>query len=392
GELVKNERQIFFKFHPEIIESGLNISPIKMNLGATPKESPLKPFGGLFGVFADSLPDSWGRLLLDRKIRSIGGNPLNMSLLNRLAFVGKNGIGALTYKPIIQLEGKSISSIDLDEILQQNNQLLAGNESEIIDELYRLGGSSGGARPKAHIGYNHNSRLIIPDQLNLPSGYEHWIVKFPSRYDLPDIANIEFAYYKMAIACGLEMSTSKLIESNSGKSFFATKRFDREGEGRFHVHSVAGLLHDDFERSSLDYGHILDLAFRLERNILAQAKVFRLMVFNVLTHNRDDHSKNFSFLMNEFGQWSFSPVYDLTFSSSSHGEHSTTINGKGKNIERLDLLMLAEEFKLKMAKRIIEEVASFVTDWSKYAIESGVSNSSKILINKEIQKQLQLIA
>src|SRR5690606_31538335 len=161
-----------------------------------------------------------------------------------------------------------------------------GTPSDIIDELFQLGGSSGGARPKAIVGYNPKTDHLIHGHSSLPQDYDHWIVKFPSTFDLPDIAHIEYAYYKMALAAGIKISECKLFKGNSGVSYFATKRFDRIHNNRLHLHSVSGLLDDNFRFSNLDYGNIMDCAFRLENHVNAYSKVLRLAAFNIYTHNR----------------------------------------------------------------------------------------------------------
>jgi len=249
-----------------------------------------------------------------------------------------------------------------------------------------MGGSSGGARPKIFIGYHPKTDEIVQEELILKPEFEHWIVKFPTSTDLPDIANIEHAYYKMAIACGIEMSDSKLFQGKSGKNYFATNRFDREGNSRLHMHSAAGLMHDNFRISAMDYGHLMDCAFKLEKHHGVYEKVFRLAVFNVVFHNRDDHSKNFSFLMNSEGKWNFAPAYDLTFSNSSHGHHSTMIMGESKNPSSKDLLKLANHFGLKSGKEIIDEVLDTAKKWKSIANDSNLSKSTITMIEKKINE------
>ncbi|MEA1785518.1 HipA domain-containing protein [Arenibacter sp. GZD96] len=279
--------------------------------------------------------------------------------------------------------------LQLDNISQEMNKVLEGTPSEIIEELYQLGGSSGGARPKIFVGYNSKTNHLIHGSSSLPEKYEHWIIKFPSSTDLPDIAQIEYAYYKMALDAGIEMSESKLFEGPSGKMYFATKRFDRVRNDRLHLHSVSGLLHDNFRYSTLDYGNVMDCAFRLENHVAAYSKVLRLVAFNVYSHNRDDHSKNISFLMSAAGEWKLAPAYDLTYSNSSHGMHSTLVAGEGKAPSQKHLLELANTFELKHPETIISEVKSIVANWEIYAKDCGISYDSKKQIAqamKEISK------
>lgn len=338
GELVSNDRNIYFKYYTDFISKGIEISPLKLKLNTEINKAEAMPFNGLFGVFADSLPDGWGTLLLDRALTAKGIDVSDITMLDRLAFVGSNGAGALIYKPEISDEKNKKFEFELDEIAKAAHQIITGTATEILDELYILGGSSGGARPKILVGYNAQTAHIIGPEKNLPSGYEHWLIKFPSSADIPDIANIEYAYYKMALDAGIEMSESKLFKGKSGQVYFGTKRFDRIGNNCLHMHSAAGLMHDNFRLSNLDYGNIMDCAFRLERDVRAYEKILRLAAFNIFAHNRDDHSKNISFLMDENGNWKIAPAYDLTFSSSSHGMHSTMVSGQSANPTKQHLM------------------------------------------------------
>jgi len=387
GELVSEGREIYFKYYTDFNKKGIEISPIKLKLNTSINKANAIPFDGLFGVFADSLPDGWGKLLLDRALTSKGIDISNLTMLDRLAFVGRKGMGALIYKPEIDDEIHKEFEFELDKIAKATHQIISGTSTEILDELYILGGSSGGARPKILVGYNPKTQHIIGTEKDLPIGYEHWIIKFPSSSDKVDIANIECAYYKMAIDAGIEMSECKLFEGKSGQVYFGTKRFDRIGNNRLHMHSAAGIMHDDFRISNLDYGHIMDCAFRLEKDVRAYEKILRLAAFNVFAHNRDDHSKNFSFLMDANGNWKVAPAYDLTFSSSGHGMHSTMVNGESANPTKQHLMELANYFKIKNASQIIDQVQAVIYNWKDYAKQCKVSSDSKDLMQKVIGKK-----
>ncbi len=386
GELAHSRNKIYFKFYPEFIRKDLEISPFKMPLSNGILSADPEPFENLFGLFNDSLPDGWGRLLLDRKLSSQGIDISSIGPLDRLAYVGSTGIGALIYQPELT-ETIESSVSDLDFIANEMKSVMSGYETDILDELYHLGGSSGGARPKIFIGFNPDTEHIIHGAITLPEGYEHWIVKFPSSFDPDDIANIEYAYYKMAMDAGIEMSSCRLFRGGSGKVYFGTKRFDRIGNDRLHMHSASGLMHDNFRLSTMDYGHLMDCAFRLEKHINAYRKVFRLAAFNVFAHNCDDHSKNFSFLMNFRGDWKFAPAYDLTFSYSSHGHHSTMVSGESRNPGVKQLIELSEYFGISKSVGIIDAVREIVSKWKDYATDAGVSNSS----SKRIERVLQTI-
>lgn len=381
GELVSSGSKIYFKYRTAFIKKGVEISPFKMPLSDKILLATQEPFDGLFGVFNDSLPDGWGKLLLDRKLSSMGISIASITPLERLAFVGLNGTGALNYRPQTDFIQKEFS-LGLDEIAKQMSAILEGGDSNILDKLYQMGGFSGGARPKIFIAYNPVTEKIIYNQLKHPQNYEHWIIKFPSSSDPPDIANIELAYHKMAIDAGLNMNTCKLFKGKSGKFYFGTKRFDRGINQRFHLHSASGLMHDNYRLSTLDYGHLMDCAFRLENHVDAYKKILRLAAFNVFTHNRDDHSKNFSFLMDKQGSWQFAPVYDLTFSYSAFGQHSTMVAGESKSPGTKHLLQLAGHFGVKKANDIIEQVKDTVGNWKKYAKDTGVTIRSMNKIAK----------
>ncbi len=384
GELVSDNKRIYFKYDADFIELGINISPFKLPINSKIQVTDQLPFDGLFGVFADSLPEGWGRLLLDRKLISKGIPIVDINPLDRLSFVGEHGMGALIYRPITEEQIITESIQDLDRLAHEMNVVLSGTSSDLLDELYELGGSSGGARPKILIAYNPETDHILTGHSILPQGYSHWIIKFPSSFDRIDIAEIEFAYYKMALDAGLTMSESRLFKGKSGKNYFGTKRFDRIDNSRLHLHSAAGLMHDNFRLSTLDYGHLMDCAFKLERHVGAYENILRLATFNVFSHNRDDHSKNFSFLMDKQGTWKFAPVYDLTFSSSGHGMHSTSVAGESARPGLKQLLQLASYYRVQNPEKIIEDVRDVLSLWNKYADLAGVGSDSKKMIGKVI--------
>jgi serine/threonine-protein kinase HipA len=332
------------------------------------------------------LPDGWGRLLLDRSFSAKGIDIIGITPLDRLAYVGSRGMGALVYIPEIKHE-KAISLVpELDTLAAEMNHVLQGTSSEIIEELFILGGSSGGARPKIFTAYNPHTDNLIYGGDKVPEGYEEWIIKFPSTSDSREIANIEFAYHKMALLAGIEMSECRLFTGNSGQVYFGTKRFDRDADKRMHTHTASGLMHDNFRLSTMDYGHLMDCAFRLEKHVRAYEKVFRLAAFNVYAHNHDDHSKNFSFLMNTKGEWQFAPAYDLTFSYSGFGYHSTMIAGESKNPGRKELMRLAAHFGLKNAGSIIEEVQEAISHWNTIANQYGITKETRNIVQTAMEK------
>ncbi|RKS03109.1 type II toxin-antitoxin system HipA family toxin [Flavobacterium sp. 102] len=390
GELIKEGRGIYFKYYTEFIKTGLELSPFYLPLNDSIYTAPVQPFEGLFGVFSDSLPDGWGRLLLDRTLTAKGILVQDITPLQRLSYVGLKGMGALLYRPQIETAAQETLLVDLEAIAKEMTVVLQGASSLAIDELYEMGGSSGGARPKILVGYHPKTEHLIHGIEPLPKGYEHWLIKFPSSNDRTDIASIEYAYHKMALTAGINMNPCKLFETESGKVFFGTKRFDRSENGRLHLHSAAGMLNDNFRYSTMDYGNLMDATFRLEQDVAGQEKILRIAAFNVFAHNRDDHSKNISYLMDAAGKWQLAPAYDLTYSNSLHGMHSTTIAREGTNPGKSHLLELANEFRLKNGAVIIEQVKHAISQWKRYAKEAGVTKESMDLIEKKMQSTLKL--
>ncbi len=357
GRLLLKNRKIFFEYDAAFIKTGLELSPFKLPLKAGVIESNDRTFEGLFGVFNDSLPDGWGRLLLDRKLMSVGFNPGTLSPLDRLCFVGTNSMGALSYEPENPNTTLNLPH-DLDEIDSEIQATLDDNDL-YVDDLLILGGSSAGARPKV---------LLHIDN-------EDWLIKFRSSLDPKDISAIEYAYHLMAKEAGLIVPEAKLFPSRKGLGFFGVKRFDRRADNRIHMHTIAGLLHADHREPSLDYESIMKATLYLTKDIRQCEIQFRNAVFNLLSHNRDDHSKNFSFLMDQQGNWTVSPAYDLTFSSGPEGEHSTMIMGEGKNPTKVHLLKLAGTCNIKQDKalEIIRQVSRATKKWDTFASETGVS-------------------
>ena len=385
GNLVQSQGKIYFKYHSDFIGQGLEISPFKMKLSneiLSPKETHCE---GLFGVFSDSIPDGWGKLLLDRKLLSMGINLNDINPLDRLSYIDKNGMGAISYEPKYENNYRDFSAVDLDQISNEVEMVLSGASADVIDELFQFGGSSGGARPKILVGFNSKTEELLYGKSDLPEGFEHWIIKFSSSNDLPDIALIEFTYNEMARNAGIAVTDFRLFKSKKGSYFFGCKRFDRIHNEKLHLHSVAGLLHDNFRMSTLDYGHIMDCAFTLEKDFTAYQKILRLATFNVLAHNRDDHSKNFSFLMDKNGEWKFAPAYDLTFSNSSFGLHSTSVAGESKNPSLRHLRELADHFGIKKAHLIFDEVRESISEFEKIGINRGISKDSIRLIRSHLK-------
>jgi serine/threonine-protein kinase HipA len=386
GRLAIRNGIIYFQYDEEFLQTNLEISPIKLPLQRGVIELPRDPFEGLAGVFNDSLPDGWGRLLFDRMVRSEGISLSDISPLDRLGYVGLHGMGALVYEPD-QSPDSSNEMIDLDVLATQTKDVLQGDSEEVIAELLALNGSSAGARPKALIGVDAERKNISYGANLLSDNFEPWMVKFPNSLDGKDAGAIEYVYALMAVDAGIKMPEVHLFPSQKGNGYFAVKRFDREGNKRLHMHTVSGLVHSNFRFPSLDYEDLLSLTGVLTKDIREVEKMFRLAVFNVMAHNRDDHAKNFSFLMNEFGEWKLSPAYDLNFSSGPGGEQSTMVMGEGRNIAIKHLTKLGREAKLskQFIENVIEQTSSALSKWSGLSKDFGVSKSNRELIGRLIK-------
>lgn len=332
GTLAKTpDRVVAFEYDSAWLNNGFSISPFSLPLIKKVFIPKYDPFGGLFGVFNDSLPDGWGRLLVDRLFLKNKINPAEIDNLNRLAVVQESGMGALTYKPEHRFKSENSIS-DYDILAQECSKILESKNSENLDEIFNLGGSSGGARPK-----------ILTSIDN-----EDWIIKFPSSSDPKNIGEKEYQYSLCAKDCRINMTETRLFPSKICSGYFGIKRFDRKNGKKVHMVSVSGLLETTHRLPNLDYNVLMKLTLELTRNYQDIEQLFRLMCFNVFAHNRDDHSKNFSFLFDDTKkEWHLSPAYDLTYSFSFNGEHATTINGEGKNPTLEDILAVAKNIGLK---------------------------------------------
>ncbi len=386
GRLAFKDRQILFEYDASFLNSGIEISPIKLPLRPGVSIADTAIFDGLFGVFNDSLPDGWGRLLLDRAVEKHGVQRGQLSPLDRLAYVGRHGMGALSYEPELGQQNGDDSMLSLDTLAEESAAVLAGENEEVIEELLRLNGSSSGARPKIVAQVSADKKRIIHGRQELQPGYTHWMIKFPSSQDARDAGAIEYGYSLMAKAAGVEMPETHLFRTRKNK-YFGTKRFDRDGDARIHMHSLAGLIHADHRTPTLDYDMVLRVTQALTRNIQEAEKVYALACFNVLAHNRDDHVKNFSFLLNAGNEWIFAPAYDLTFSYGPGGEQSMLVMGEGRNPSATQLQALGKQHGLKNAPEILAGVSAAVANWLRHAEQAGVSQRSTKEIADNIQQQ-----
>lgn len=353
GTLARINRNLTaFEYDKQWLTEGFSISPFSLPLEKRVFEGKIEPFGGVFGVFADSLPDGWGRILMDRILAKNKIAPNEVGVLDRLAIIGSSGMGALSYEPEYNLRINN-ELMDLDVIAEECSKILQSEKSDKLDELFKMGGSSGGARPKIFTKIDG----------------EDWIIKFPSTYDKDNIGQIEYNYSLCAKKCGIEMEETRLFQSEMCSGYFGTKRFDREiinGEiEKKHMVSVSGLLETSHRVPNLDYNVLMKLTLELTKDYREVEKMFRLMCFNVFAHNRDDHSKNFSYIYDEENGWKLSPAYDLTYSSSIGGEHATMVNGNGFNPGVMEILEVAKNIGInnKKAKDIVDQVKTTIDEY-----------------------------
>lgn len=295
-----------FEYSAEWLNTGFSISPFELPLRSGVFIAKSRPFEGGFGVFDDCLPDGWGLMILDRYLQQNGINPRTLSLLDRLALVGSTGRGALEFYPDKSVLSKQ-EYADFEKLALEAEQILDSEDytGEGIEEFQYRGGSPGGARPKIFTRFED----------------KEWLVKFRAKRDSKRIGIDEYNYSLLAKKCGIEMPETRLFEDK----YFGVERFDRTASGKLHVVSIAGLIGADYRLPSIDYTHIFQVCAALTHSVAEMWKVYRLMVFNYLIDNKDDHAKNFAFIYRD-GDWHFAPAYDLLPSDGINGFHTTSIN------------------------------------------------------------------
>ncbi|MBK7144882.1 MAG: type II toxin-antitoxin system HipA family toxin [Xanthomonadales bacterium] len=388
GRLAETGRHLYFEYDPAFVARGLQISPFKLALQPGVIEHRDRAFGPLPGVFDDSLPDGWGRLLMDRHFRRQGLDPERVSALDRLTWLGTRSLGALTYHPPLDAAGAGAEPLDLRLLLRHAGEVLAGEAREVLPQLLRVGGSPAGAHPKVLVGLRGDQVLSGADEL--PDGFRHWLVKFAARGELADAGPIEHAYSQMATAAGIDLPPTRLITLSARRRCFAVQRFDRlPGGRRLHLHSLANLLHADFRVPSLDYADLFRATQVLTRNHGDLLRAFRRMLFNIAAHNRDDHGKNFAFLMDADGRWALSPAYDVVFSHGPGGEHSTTVAGEGRapTIAHAETLARQHGLRPRELATMREAVNAAIARWPEFADTSGCSAKAA----REVAAHLRLL-
>lgn len=406
-----------FQYEPSFISKNWDLAPIKMPIAQGSriysfpeliqgKDSSDDTFKGLPGLLADSLPDKYGNKLIDKWLAQNGRPASSMNPVEKLCFIGNRGMGALEFEPAQLKAGKNTFAIEIAGLVDIARRMLSdrngfetnlkADEHKAMLDILKIGTSAGGARPKALVAFNGKTGEIRSGQTKVPKGFEHWLLKL----DGVDGAQfgesfgwgrVEYAYFLMAKACGIQISDSQLLEEN-GRAHFMTKRFDREGNNtKHHLQTLCGIQHFDYnEMYSFSYEQIFQTMRQLRLKYPDAEEMFRRMVFNVLAINYDDHTKNFSFRLKKGEKWELSPAYDICFSYNPENQwvaHQTlSINGKQKDINKADLLSIAKSNNIKKGERIIDDISYTVKQWYDFAKEAKVRNNLVEEINSVIQR------
>ncbi len=394
GQLAKNAQGIFFQYDEDYLNTlpNGNLSPLKLKFNDELQLAP-RLFEGLHSVFSDSLPDGWGRLLMDRVFIQHQISLHSLSPLDRLAYVGETAIGALSYQPISPFADQDQKLIELTQLGMEAQAIFDGQTEDILTALTQMG-SSGGARPKAQVYFPTNSMSQCRSQYQ--QGDSAWIVKFTSNnLALKHEEGLcEMVYLDLAEQAGIDVPEHNLLSlkvKSGERHWLAIKRFDciendSNQLGRLHTLTACGLLEANFREPSLDYADLIKVSNWLCQDLNAGKMQFRRAMFNLFMCNQDDHSKNWSFLLDDHGKWTLSPFYDVTFSPSPYGEHMTSFNGFGKNPSLKAIQSLANMANLDWteALQIIDEVQYCVNLFDRYASLYEVGKTRKKLMQNMI--------
>ena len=406
GTLIEHEGTIFFEYDKNFQTSGLEISPLKLNTKTTTglytNRDNTYLYGGMPGVFFDSLPDKYGMAFIDRYFESRGLRLSQISLLYKLAFIGDRGMGAIEYRPREHEESDDIqSALSAKDAYENMKKILDGKEAScsiaslmnIIDSVSPIGGG----RPKMLIAYNAKNNTIQFNTRKLDAGYKRALIKFDEIYyahESMDFTKLEYVYMQMAKECGIKTPPFTLYEEE-GQFHLVVERFDRdENDHKIHMCTAAGLMHKDISvPKTMSYEELFLFATKMCKNQATVEQLFKRMVFNALSVNYDDHAKNFSFIMNEQGEWDLSPAYDITYSKGLAQEHITTINGKGKAFVLDDFLLIAQNnlIKKSTALKIIEQVVETLRHFEQRAKEVEINSKLIEECKEDIDEQLALL-
>ena len=391
GRLAQRGHDILFEYDDAFIPTGLVLSPLGLPLRAGVQQETTRIFHGLHGLFHDSLPDGWGLRLMDREFSRRGFDPATVTPVERLQFLGTRPMGGLTYHPAADAQGPA-PRIDLDVLGAQAERVYEGSPEEVLPALVKAGGSAAGARPKVLVAWNTDSGEMRSGAEDVAPGFKPYLVKFPTKEDGADVGAVEMAYAAMARAAGIDMPATHLFSTDGGRRCFGVERFDRVHTGKTaehrHVHTLGGLLHASHREVGCTYSHFLRATARLTHDHREVLEAFRRMVFNVLAWNRDDHVRNFAFLMEPSGTWRLAPAYDLVYSPGPGGEHSMMVGTEGARPTYQNFLQVAapEGLTPRDVADIVERAAESVLRWPAYAVEYGVAPATTEKINASIQR------
>lgn len=381
--LADNGRKLLFEYSAAALAQGLELSPRHLKLRAAAYGDFPAYQLGLPGLIADALPDGWGLLLMDRLFRQNGIDPTRTSVLDRLSFIGQRAMGALSFQPATAAELPS-GDVQLLNLAQQAQSLIKGEDSAILKQLALMGGSPHGARPKVLVHYHAATGQMSTQPFD---GSAPWLVKFQAQNEHKEVCAIEHLYAQLARACDMEIPATQYFDLSPQLAAFGVARFDVEGLMRIPTHTLAGLLHADFRLAgSVDYTTFLRATRFLTRDERDVQKAYQRAVFNVLFNNRDDHPKNFSYLLEQDRRWGLSPAYDLTFCAGPAGYHQMDVCGEALRIGRVHLLQLAAQCGLdqRWAEQVIELQLTVATtiaaQASQYAIRTATQQNIAAII------------
>jgi serine/threonine-protein kinase HipA len=383
-----------FRYTPEFQARGIGPAPLYMPTTVDRTflfpDLAVETYKRLPAMLADALPDDFGNALIDRWMLDHGIRREDITPLDRLAYMSNRAMGAMQFKPARGPGTRTAIAIQLSELVSTARKAVHGDfdgddhAQTALHNIIEVGTSAGGARAKAVIAWNRQTEEIRSGQVEVPAGFEHWLLKFDGMgrdFELgasQDYGRIEYAYYRMAEAAGIRMSESRLLHEN-GRAHFMTRRFDREEPNvRHHIQSLCAMAHLDYKRKGTNsYAQLFDTIHRLGLSYEDKEEAFRRMVFNVMARNCDDHSKNFAFRLRQGQPWELTPAYDVTFAHNPRGEwtsqHLMSVNGKFKDFTEEDLLAEADRFVIGTAPRIIKQVRKAILEWPSFAAEAGVS-------------------
>ncbi|MGL6269800.1 MAG: type II toxin-antitoxin system HipA family toxin [Chitinophagaceae bacterium] len=400
-----------FEFEPSFLNNKWDLSPLKIPIAdaarrvfSFPELRDTTTFKGLPGLMADVLPDKYGNSLINAWLSRNGRPADSMNPVERLCFIGKRGMGAIEFEPVLPKTNNGATKIELDSLIhiaqkilsgrQDFNTNFSGDEAKALSDILKIGSSAGGARAKAVIAFNPDTKEIRSGQADAPKGFTHWLLKFDGITDQQlgissGYGRVEMAYHLMAKEAEIEMTECRLLEEN-GRAHFMTKRFDREhGKGKLHVQSFCAIAHYDFsEVTAFSYEQLFETMRSMLLPYTDAEQLYRRMVFNVMARNCDDHTKNFSFIMDKTGQWKLAPAFDVCHTyrpgSTWVSQHSLSINAKRQNITRDDLLKVAKNMNIKKAETIINQVNAIVTRWNDFAEQTNVMADLRDAVGKTL--------